>query len=84
MPPPYLLRSNLGGREGRGAALTPSPLWLDMGGREGRGGEPAVAAASGLHLPAGSRKEGERKGDLGVRGASPPLPTPSLPSSGQI
>nr|BAD69115.1 hypothetical protein [Oryza sativa Japonica Group]BAD69343.1 hypothetical protein [Oryza sativa Japonica Group] len=52
-----------------------------MGGREGRGGEPAVAAASGLHLPAGSRKEGERKGDLGVRGASPPLPTPSLPSS---
>lgn len=62
MPPPYLLRSNLGGREGRGAALTPSPLWLDMGGREGRGGEPAVAAASGLHLPAGSRKEGERKG----------------------
>lgn len=65
MPPPYLLRSNLGGREGKGGEPRRHPLpsgWIWEG---GRGGEPAVAAAAGLPPPAGSRKEGERKGSEG-------------------
>lgn len=33
---PPSVESRRKGREGRGAAPTPSPLWLDMGGREGR------------------------------------------------
>lgn len=60
MPPPYLLRSNLGGREERGAVPTPTPLWLDMG---GGGKEPSSSCRASSR--AGSRKEGKRKGSEG-------------------
>lgn len=78
---PPSVESRRKGREGS-RADTLSPL-AGYGREGGEGSRPLpLPLASTCRPDLGRRERG--RGDLGVRGASPPLPTPSLPSSGQI